>query len=1447
MGHPDKSNEVMRRFHPAVQRWFRANFESATDCQIRAWPAICEGSDTLVAAPTGSGKTLAAFLAVIDELVREGVSSGGLPAQTHVLYVSPLKALSYDIERNLEGPLSAICAELAEMGYPDVEITTGVRTGDTPQSQRRAMIRRSPHILVTTPESLYLLLTSASGRQILRTVRKLIVDEIHSIIESKRGAHFALSGARLEHVAENKFAKIGLSATQRPVDTVASFLTGSDPHGCVIADSGHVRSWDLAIEVPCSSLDAVMSSDSWNDLYGRIAHLVGSHATTLIFVNTRRHAERATRHLAELLGEEHVAAHHGSLSKQHRHNAEQRLKAGQLRALVATASLELGIDIGDIDLVCQIGSPRSISVFIQRVGRSGHSIGKIPKGRIFPTTRDELCESAALIKATCEGDMEQLAVCGAAADVLAQHIVAEAGIEDRNIDDLYRSMKRAWPYRSLELAQFEYIVLMLSEGFTLRRGRRAAYIHVDAVNRMVRGRKGARLVALTNGGAIPDQFDYDVILQPEEIRIGSVNEDFAFESLRGDIFQLGNASYRVLQVKQGRVLVEDAKGLPPNVPFWLGESRGRSDALSEAVSNLRSRVCGLLDGGDAQAAVAAMAREYSLDLSVAQQLVDYLGMAKSALGALPTRDRIVYERFFDEAGDMHLVVHSIYGSRVNKAWGLALRKRFCVRFDFELQAAALEDSLVLSLGPTHSFELSDVGSYLKSRTVRQTLTQAIFTAPMFETRWRWVANTALAVPRNRNGKKVAPQLQRTDSEDLLALLFPDQVACQENRQGPVRVPEHPLVTQTIEDCLHEVMDADGLDSVLGSIEGGTIKVEFRDLPEPSVLAQEILTAKPYAFLDDAPAEERRTLAVQTRRMTASDGVRNIGRLDPDAIASLCDLAWPQPGNADELHDALLILGCIDQVEACSDRNSKAQRRNAAWDVFFNELVGERRATRICIDGSRIFWVAAERLNEFMLLHPSAEMDPAIEPAGLSACSVESADAALDSMLRGRLEIAGPCSVAELAQSVGVHPDAACQSLLRLETEGTVMRGSFTASGRQDEWCDRRFLSRIHKRTLQRLRSEIEPVSPDAYVRYLTRWMRIGPDDVGEGVNALDSVFDLLEGFEAPVAAWEAEILPARVYGYTPELLNHLSASGTIVWSRLSKYEIKGQNRTKRNSARRFGTSLRNAPLTFLRRQNLTLWRTLMRQRNGDSNPVSALGSAISELLQAHGALFVDEILDGVHLLPSHVEEGLVELFTAGMATCDHFGGVRSLLTPESARYRRNAKRYSVSRGVRESGRWSLVERMPLNAKADSISEHEIDAFIANVLLRRYGIVFRSAAMREQRTLVPWNRLLQVYRRMEDRGEIRGGRFVSGVAGEQFALPGAIELLRQARRAPASVGRITVSAADPLNFTGILDGEVRVAPNARTRVEITDGVCSAVIKGGRRIAWHEFAAGVERSD
>ncbi|SRR5579875_1130938 len=1545
-------------FHPAVAAWFEATFTQPTPAQREAWPAIRRGEHVLIAAPTGSGKTLAAFLAAIDALVRQGVA-GTLADATQVVYVSPLKALSNDVRINLEVPIEGIRAELERMALPEFEIRTAVRSGDTPETERRAMRKRPPHIVVTTPESLYILLGSESGRRMLQTTRTVIVDEIHALVSSKRGSHLALTLERLDALCGARCTRIGLSATQKPIEEVARFLAPNAP--CTIIDTGHRRARDLAIEVTAVPLQPVMSNDAWGLVYDRLAELIGQHRTTLIFANTRRTVERATRHLAERLGKDAVAAHHGSLSKEKRLDAEQRLKAGKLRALVATASLELGIDIGDVDLVCQLGSPRSIAAFLQRAGRAGHAVDGVSKARLFPTTRDDLVECAALLDAVRRGELDTLHIPSAPLDVLAQQIVAEVACGERGETELFELFRRAYPYHGLSRESFTEVVRMLAEGFSARRGTRAAYLHRDAVNGRLRARRGARMTAITSGGAIPDTADYDVVLEPQDLRIGSVHEDFAVESIAGDIFQLGNQSYRILRVERGKVRVEDAQGAPPSIPFWLGEAPGRSDELSFAVSRLREEIATRLEplsprerrrvapsaqrwgeGSDVDErsthpepssgasrhllpegegkAVAWLTNEVGLGDNAARQLVDYLAAARTELGLLPTQTTLAMERFFDEAGGMQLIIHSPFGSRLNRAWGLALRKRFCRSFNFELQAAATEDAIVLSLSTSHSFPLDEVARYLHSNSVREVLTQALLDAPMFALRFRWNAASALALPRFAGGTKVPPQIQRMKSEDLLATVFPDQVACLENIVGARRIPDHPLVAQTLRDCLYDAMDLDGLVALLKKLESGEARIVARDLTAPSQLAAEVLGARPYAFLDDAPLEERRTQAVASRGFADARRAEDLGRLDPDAIAAVREEAWPAPRDADEMHEALLALGAVNDADLA---------RNPAWQDLLRELAGARRATQMLLPspfgrggaqrrarsaGVRVRvhdetpcesgpsptasrhplpvgegfkpWVAAETLPLWLAIHPDAALHPAIEaPAEFTAKAWTREDALVE-ILRARLGCVGPVRASELADTFGVSEGDVAIALAALEREGGAMRGRFTpgaepntargcadgsaalaadpadvarlgrgrlrdarggtpdASPRDEEWCDRHLLARIHRRTLQRLRREIEPVAPRDFLRFLIDWQHVSPDTRLRGPDALAAVLAQLEGFEAPAGAWESQLLPARVAGYDIAWLDALCAAGRIAWTRL-----------RASAGGAHASPVRASPIVLLPRKQLSTWNAIGAHAAAEPPALSSRAQAVVEFLAQHGASFFGEIADGTRLLKVELEDALGELVGAGLVGADSFAGLRALLQPASKRKhprQRRLARHLLS-GIEDAGRWSLIHALhpspigsvgsdPVNVamKPDPHpgaarsapraaspegrgAESEALEHIARVLLRRWGVVFWKLLEREAAWLPPWRELRRVYQRLEARGEIRGGRFVEGIVGEQFALPEAVEALRRVRKREQDGALVTISGADPLNLVGDVLPGAKVPALATSRIVYRDGV------------------------
>ncbi len=1250
-------------FHPAVSAWFADTLGAPSAPQTHGWPVIATGAHTLIAAPTGSGKTLAAFLHALDTLLQRGDHLG---EQTRVVYVSPLKALGNDVQKNLLGPLAEL--RVRDPSLPEIRVE--VRSGDTPPKDRQAMLRKPPHVLVTTPESLYVLLTSKGGLGMLQGVETVIVDEIHALCPDKRGSHLALSLERLvAHAGE--FQRIGLSATQKPIEAVAGFLVGPTRR-CEIVDTGHLRAIDLRIETPGAPLATVCSEDHWSEIQDRIVQLIEGHRTTLVFTNTRKLAERLARRLADRLGDEAVTSHHGSLSRERRLDAEQRLKRGELKALVATASLELGIDIGDVDLMVQVGATWSIAQLLQRVGRAGHQKDAVPKGRVFPLTQDELVAAAALLDAIHRHDLDALRIPEAPLDILAQQLVAACVQQEWPEDDLYALVRRAHPYRELSRDEFDELVALHAGAGRL------ALLHRDAVGRRLLPTKRARLPAVTGGGAIPDNAEYDVVLEPAGTRIGSVDEDFAIESTIGDVFQLGSTSWRIEKIESGKLRVSDAAGVPPSMPFWFGEGPARSAELCAAIERTREHA---LD--------PRWSRERAdLDDHAAGQLAEYLATAPAELGVMPSRSRIVLERFLDESGGAQLVVHAPFGTRINRAFGLALRKRFCRGFGFELQAAANEESIVLSLGPMHSFPLEEVFDYLHPDSARDVLTQAVLATPLFLTRWRWNVSRSLVVPRHNGGKRVPAPLLRMRADDALAQAFPEALACGENLPaGDLPVPmEHPLIRQTIHDCLHEAMDVEGFLAVLRGLRDGSIERHVVDRPAPSTFARAILNAKPYQFLDDAPLEERRTQAVITRRTLSKDDQDSLGALDPAAVERVRTQAWPAPADLEELHEALTWMGFATDQEI--DRHG--------WRGWITELESAGRVVR-----ESLGWFAVEASRE-----PRA-------------------------VWRGRLEALGPIDAA----------DTDAIALGALEADGTAMRVQLDG---REHWCHRRLLARIHRETLDALRKRIKPVPLAVFLHHVAHRQHAAPGTLLEGPAGVAEVARILSGFEIPAKSWEG-VLRARLSKYRSHWIDQLTVSGEIAWLRLWGS----------------GTgSLKTAKLVLVPRAHLDPWLAWRNQPAIDELGASA--AALHELLTNRGASFPSDLERDARLLPTQLEEGLAELIARGLATVDSFAALRALTVAPSKR-RRDALAFGV-------GRVSLLP---------AIDTTPDPAFLLDRLLDRYGVVFHRLLRREAAPC-RWRDLLREARARELAGELRGGYFVEGVSGEQFARPEAVEKLRGLR-------------------------------------------------------------------
>ncbi|MBL8915238.1 MAG: DEAD/DEAH box helicase [Archangium sp.] len=1388
--------------HSVVRTWFHETLGEPTDPQIRGWPLIRAGKNVLIAAPTGSGKTLTAFLACLDELFR-AAAKGELPEETRVLYVSPLKALGNDVQKNLLLPLEQLKERAKSAGIELPEIRVMVRTGDTPAKERAAMVKKPPHILITTPESLYLYLTAGKSRDTLANVRTVVVDEIHALARDKRGSHFALSLERLKSLTGRAPQLIGLSATTRPLDRLAHYLSGEARDGVQsveVVEVGHVRPWELWLETPDEELTAAPTHEMWGQVYDRLIELTSQHRTMLIFSNTRRLAERVAHDLGERIGHEHVASHHGSMARELRLAAEERLKSGKLKVMVATASLELGLDIGSIDLVVQLGSPRSIAVMLQRLGRSGHHKSAISKGVLFAMTRDELVECTALLAAISRRNLDAVRLPDKPLDVLAQQVVAEVAAREWKEDELFQMLRRAMPYEQLTKEEYEKVLVLVSEGVSTTRGKSRIHVHRDRVNGILRPRAGARMMALQNGGAIPDLFSYAVIAEPEEKQVGTLDEDFSIDSMAGDVFVLGSTSWRIRRIFNGQVRVENAHGAPPNIPFWNGEAPARTDELSAEVARLRETV---LQRADAR---EWLVNELKLPPTAADLLVQYVKIGTAALTSVPTQTTLVAERFFDEAGGMQLLIHAPFGARINRAWGLALRKSFCRSFDFELQAAATDDGILLSLSEQHSFPLIDIFDFVSPKTAEKTLVQAVLQAPMFGTRFRWAAGRALTLSRTQNGKKVPPPIQRARAEDLIATVFPEQVGCQDNHGGmELEPPDHPLVNETMKDCLRDLMDIDGLVDVLTKLKKGEIKKVAVDLPEPSVFAHALLNSAPYTFLDDAPLEERRARSVSLRRTLPPTDAVAFGALDQAAIDQVIAEAAPEFRDAEELHDLLLQLTLYPLPHAGEGKS------------LLKSLEAQRRAGTV----NELLY-AAERVPFIQALYPEATLT--LQP--LPGDAPVDRETAVRALMKGWMEIVGPVTIPEMMERLRLSRFDVENALVKLESVGLVLRGTFrpTATAEEIEWCDRRLLQRIHRLTVGRLRKEIEPLSQQDFMRFLFRWQHVDSESRLRGSGGLARLTTQLQGWEAPAAAWEQELFPSRMRNYQGDWLEDACFSGDVTWGRLTLKDAKPVPTVRRGlevtepveAPRRTSVQGRAASLTFTRRADLE-W-LLQAARPGAvladgprpwPTDLSHAATDVLKVLERRGASFFNELQSGSRRLPVEVEDALWELLSRGIVTADAVQNLRVLQSPKLRRRQR-----ALQRGG--PGRWYLLQQH------DALQPTEIEEKLAWQFLHRYGVVFRDLVVREPLS-PPWRELLMIYRRFEARGEVRGGRFVHGFTGEQFALPEALEVARAVRRAEPNGEVIRLAAVDPLNLTGVVTPGARVPSMLGKYVLYRDGV------------------------
>ncbi len=1374
-------------FTPAVREWFASAFEAPTEAQVKAWPAIATGEHVLISAPTGSGKTLAAFLWGLDRLAAEPLPEG--ERRTRLVYVSPLKALAYDVERNLRAPLRGIGAETR----------VAIRTGDTPQRERMQMRRTPPDVLVTTPESLYLMLTS-QAREILTGAEWVIVDEIHAVAATKRGAHLALTLERLEALAERPLQRIGLSATQNPLEEVGRFLVGPRRR-CTVVDAGVRKPLDLKIHVPVDSmvepdggadLDPLASGEAtrrsiWPAIYPELLRLVREHHSTLIFVNNRRGAERLAIRLNELAAKEDeeeaegsaapreiARAHHGSLAREERAVVEELLKSGELPCLVATSSLELGIDMGAIDLVLQVESPKSVSRGLQRIGRAGHKVGDTSKGRIFPKFRADLLESAVVAKRMREGLIEPTVVPRNPLDVLAQQIVAMTAVDDVQVDELHALVTRTHSFSELSRELLENVLDMLDGRYpSAEFGELRARIVWDRVAGVLRARKGARQLAITNAGTIPDRGLFAVTL-PDGRRVGELDEEMVYEARPGQTFLLGASTWRIEEIGRDRVIVTPAPGAPGAVPFWRGDGVGRPKELGEAIGAFSREAVGQ--------SVEELERDYDLDARAARNLLDFLREQEEATRVVPSDRTLVIERFRDEIGDWRLCVLSPYGARVHAAWGLALSAR--IRDDFGLESDAIwsDDGIIVHLPDADEPPGAEL-VLMEPDEVEEKVVAELGASALFGARFRENAGRALLIPRARPGKRTPLWQQRLKSQTLLEVAK--------------RYAQFPIILETYRECLRDVLDVPGLQELLTKLHRRELSLVEVETKPASPFASSLLFdyVATYMYEGDAPNAERRAAALSLdrdllRELLGQEELREL--IDPVALEQVEDdlqhrSQRTQAGNRDALHDVLRRVGdlCDDEVAARVLEGVDAPGMLAA-------LEAERRAVRVRVTGEPR-WIAADDAGLYR------DALGAVPPGGLPAAFLEDVPDALERVLRRFARTHGPFTTAEVRERYRVDPKPALEAL---ERAGDLVRGELRPGGSEREWCDAEVLRRLRRASLAALRKEIEPADQRALAAFLPGWQGIGRHSAsGAGVDRLREVLVPLQGLALPAEVWERDVLPRRIGAYSPTWLDQLCASGEVVWL--------GAGALGRNSGR---------VALYFREDVALLGAPPQRSAEPPGQPAH---EAVRERLRS-GAAFFSDLLVSVELAPEELQEALWDLVWAGEVTNDAWAPLRApRLTlaraqREQKRRGRAGGRFSTRRSgasAQVQGRWSLTGQL-LEPAADPLEQRRAQA---ELLLERYGIVTREQVLAEG-VRGGFSVLYDAFSQLETLGTARRGYFVEGLGGAQFALPGAVERLRSQREDEARRA-LVLAAADPAQPYGAAlpwpkrDGERRAPQRA----------------------------------